>query len=1174
MKNKITLLLFITTIIHLYSQQNNNNYSTTKVIPPSPTAAALGAYGDIPIGYFTGQPNINIPIYQIKTNQHQLDISLSYNSNVRVNQDASWVGLGWSLNAGGVITRTIRGLDDFSVFGSKGGEGYYNAAALLVPDELPEDEPFDQEIYKNLSFNTRKDNGKLLDPVAQYFFKAKDGQIDLEPDIFNYNFAGYSGSFVLGKKAQGSVVYKKKEDGLKIEVISTEDGIDGNPKWKITTPEGYVYYFGTAERTENLYTNNINLPEDKLKGLGPYMGIDDGDPSTAFLRLYAFKRTENYPISSWYLDYIEAPNTERISFNYVKHGKVYSNINISQTRYDIADRYTRISTQDVIYEDGQGNITCVDEGVSFDDTYRYTNASKQIIDEITLESIVFNGGKIDFVSNFNTDKRKDIEAYNNGYGGRKLSQIQIFNSNYSVKTFSLIHDYFNSTTQNTTNGSQNRYNYCRLKLESITEVGKSPYKFEYYNSESMPSKYTTQVDKWGYYNPGIIEKKIGDFYYQNPSHSMSTLIPEVTYNGTIFQGVKRVPDNSGLYSRCGIIQKITYPTGGWTIFNFEPNQRKTNEIELIENIETIASTLNEGELNTNVDVYESNFSVSSAKTYDISLQAEPAAFSTAELPIVSDVEPIAWLKNSSGTIIETFYLTNPIQTLVRGTRNFAAGNYKLVVSPIYDLFIRLVVINRTTTSSPITKETIGGLRISKTENFDFTGTKLISKKYIYTEDGTLGGESTGFSISESKDYQIKDLYKNRFMTCQVGLEVNYWDFGAAGIYMYRTSNSLHTQGFNSLSGVTAYNKVFELVEENGNLGKTSYEFRSIRDFVSYNTDPIIGGLNLGDVTRIRHYNSQGSLVQQTDTSFKTIKKEYLFGINMDNVVSKFDPCPTCFLDKLNGDRITYSVNWSEWYEVDKVTKTDYTENGGVIVSVDSLNYDNPYHKKVTSKIAKTSDGKWLRTNYKYPHDFATTAPYNEMITKNIISPVIETTTYKDTNKDGVSSTNELLNTERTDYKKWSNDLILPELVQTSKGVAPLETRMEYISYYPNGNIKEVTQKDGSHTFFIWGYNNQYPVAKVENATESQINALNLNMSIINSTTTSEASKRLELEKIKDGLLQALVSVYTYDPLIGMTSMTDPKGYTTYYVYDSENRLKHIKDADGKIISSNQYHYRK
>ena len=52
----------------------------------------------------------------------------------------------------------------------------------------------------------------------------------------------------------------------------------------------------------------------------------------------------------------------------------------------------------------------------------------------------------------------------------------------------------------------------------------------------------------------------------------------------------------------------------------------------------------------------------------------------------------------------------------------------------------------------------------------------------------------------------------------------------------------------------------------------------------------------------------------------------------------------------------------------------------------------------------------------------------------------------------------------------------------------------------------------------------------------------------------------------------MVSTYTYDPLIGVTSMTDPRGQTIYYEYDEFNRLKHVKDQDGNILSKNDYHY--
>ncbi len=53
---------------------------------------------------------------------------------------------------------------------------------------------------------------------------------------------------------------------------------------------------------------------------------------------------------------------------------------------------------------------------------------------------------------------------------------------------------------------------------------------------------------------------------------------------------------------------------------------------------------------------------------------------------------------------------------------------------------------------------------------------------------------------------------------------------------------------------------------------------------------------------------------------------------------------------------------------------------------------------------------------------------------------------------------------------------------------------------------------------------------------------------------------------------AQVTTYTYNPLVGMTSSTDAKGETTYYEYDTFQRLMNVKDKDGNIIKHMDYHY--
>src|SRR5450755_1872010 len=105
------ILLNIVFVSLLRGQDTTNTIGHVTI--SSPTAASLGKFGDIPVSYHTGIPQISVPIYTVESGSLKLPISLSYHaSGLKVQENASWVGAGWALNAGGVITRTVVGAPD------------------------------------------------------------------------------------------------------------------------------------------------------------------------------------------------------------------------------------------------------------------------------------------------------------------------------------------------------------------------------------------------------------------------------------------------------------------------------------------------------------------------------------------------------------------------------------------------------------------------------------------------------------------------------------------------------------------------------------------------------------------------------------------------------------------------------------------------------------------------------------------------------------------------------------------------------------------------------------------------------------------------------------------------------------------------------------------------------
>ncbi|QLE02018.1 RHS repeat protein [Galbibacter sp. BG1] len=161
--------------------------------------------------------------------------------------------------------------------------------------------------------------------------------------------------------------------------------------------------------------------------------------------------------------------------------------------------------------------------------------------------------------------------------------------------------------------------------------------------------------------------------------------------------------------------------------------------------------------------------------------------------------------------------------------------------------------------------------------------------------------------------------------------------------------------------------------------------------------------------------------------------------------------------------------------------------------------------------------------------------------------------------------------QRTTYKDWGNNLVLPEKVLISKGNEALEARLEYIRYDSYGNPTEVKQINGTTITYLWGYGGKYPIAKVENATYVEIAAA-LGVSVAALEAFNEGNLS-QLDNLRELLPKAQVTTYTYEPLVGMRTMTDPRGKTTHYEYDDFNRLKTTKDDNLDLLSDFRYHYK-
>ena len=300
MIKKIVFVLFLYTFLANFSQaQVTVNNTSFDVAIMSPNASSLGKYGQVPVGLFTGTPQVHIPLYNFTTRGVSLPISLNYVTNgVKVNEIASQVGMSWDLSTGGVIIRTLYG----------------------GPDE----------------------DGELASSLTEYAEGGKDNQ----PDIFSFSFNGYSGKFFLDNDRIPTLT---EPSPLKIVKLEDLSDIDANyPEFVITTPSGASYYFGginaiettkTADKkiktawyltkiinnssseqinlsySQKEYTYEVGLSEERYDVLQSNLDICDGG---------YFRHVANITVNTSYIDEIIASDTkQKIEFVYIENLDVF-----------------------------------------------------------------------------------------------------------------------------------------------------------------------------------------------------------------------------------------------------------------------------------------------------------------------------------------------------------------------------------------------------------------------------------------------------------------------------------------------------------------------------------------------------------------------------------------------------------------------------------------------------------------------------------------------------------------------------------------------------------------------------------------------------------------------------------------------------------------------------------
>lgn len=1143
---KKIIVLFVAIFLVSFSFSENVNYPS--MIPPSPNAQTFLKYGEYPVSNYTGVPDISIPIYTINLKDLQIPINLNYNaSGIKVEEEASRVGLGWLLNAGGIISHTIKGrYNDFN------GKVYFNKYNV---NKLKDLNGIDNIIDYTV-FGGNYASFSLPDSLSEIDFKyaisdnyVDCGIIELAPDVFNYNFLGFSGKFIFGR--DGNIIKEKKDNIQIIPSIKNSMLPISLESFEVITPDGTKFYFNQTEKSS----------------FGEFVGVN------------------NIYNSSFYLTKIETINKTVVDFNYDKNGftlgtynKTYvdnlPDININYSTHEI------IRLREIKYPGGHIQINYAFDRLDYSSEPRIQ--SIQIYEEnVNTSTWHFNPNnqqQMYFVSNVSSFEQPTLQKIQ----GLIQSTINIYNNDWNTK---------------------------RLKLNELKHIDKDNNSYSYnflYNNTYLPSKLSTSVDHWGYYNGKYNHNFIPAFMH-NISNS-NTVIEQGVNDST-----NRDADEN--FNQAFILNQIIYPTGGKTEFTYESNKFKMNVMEndpykrdFMYSKQEISIQENSTTGLNNIPYHLKNFTIPYAS-------GNPGGGYTSKVNVKLDLilnsayknrttgEPkliISILKNNnvvwsyiyqSPETPDSYQFTGNTWPFSKVFENIElyAGEYTMKIDcqegdmRIYLDNLKLSIIRTIYPDEFLASHPVGiggGIRVKEIRNFDSSGELINCKNFKYTssdDDNQLNSSGKLMSYPH---------YRNSWKS-----------IGGQGLL-----NNSYSVGYSEVS-VFNVNKLNILVD------KIKYKFINIPNKnLYYSWNEQISGVPIEINRKVKDINPVGVesfqfaengtitneiLYKYNNGVFNKNKEiEYKYEIvnNKNNdiywgvIKSEFIPenYPVCnrqmtdyyrneFVDKYLPGMLAigylYPVIRPVWIKNTEKKEIIYHTTGAITIETKN-EYDSIYYFQVKKSII-SSDNNNYNTTFKFPFNYENDLIMKDLTNRNIILNQIET----------IKKVNGRITDHILREFNYLNEEY-PQLVNVKTNTGPgftLENKLKYLNYDKYGNPIRILKNNVENIINVWSYSGQLLVAEIKNASFSEVeSAIKAVFFVYSFDEFSNLIKPNELA-LRNGSLQKLlpnsqVTTFTHKPLVGITSMTDPRGVTTYYEYDAYDRLKSTKDKDGNMLQNNSYHY--